>query len=55
LAGNDHLTKAIPFSGPELCLLALEGNSTLSILLIFGFILSVYIFVFNQGIIDCHG
>ncbi|AAD10657.1 Hypothetical protein [Arabidopsis thaliana] len=23
--GNDHLTKAIPFSGPELCLLALEG------------------------------
>lgn len=26
LAGNDHLTKAIAFSGPELCLLALEGN-----------------------------
>ncbi|CDY32289.1 hypothetical protein HID58_067079 [Brassica napus] len=25
LAGNDHLTKAIAFSGPELCLLALEG------------------------------
>ncbi|KFK27090.1 hypothetical protein AALP_AA8G332700 [Arabis alpina] len=23
--GNDHLTKAIAFSGPELCLLALEG------------------------------
>lgn len=26
LAGNDHLDKAIAFSGPELCLLALEGN-----------------------------
>lgn len=34
-AGNDHLTKAIAFSGPELCLLALEGNFLNEYLLIF--------------------